>query len=173
MFEDDELVLGVDPGSTAVGLALVRRAKGPGAPSVEWAGTLHNPPTAGPGERLLRIYRGVREAIEKGRPGALALEQLIWGRNTRSAMEVARASGAIILAAAEAGVQVEEYAPLEVKIAVTGVGNAAKPAVRRGLIRLVGVNAVPDDPDAADAVAVAVCHLQESRMRRVAREAAR
>jgi crossover junction endodeoxyribonuclease RuvC len=173
MFESDGLVLGVDPGSTSVGLALVRRAKGSGPPSVEWAKSLHNPPASGAAERLLRIYRGVREAIEKGQPEALALEQLIWGRNTRSAMEVARASGAIILAAAEAGIEVEEYAPLEVKIAVTGAGNAAKQAVRRGLIRLVGVDGVPDDPDAADAVAVAVCHLQESRMRRLAREAAR
>ena len=78
-----------------------------------------------------------------------------------------------MLAAAEAGVHVEEYAPLEVKMAVTGVGNATKEAVRRGLVRLIGVEGVPEDPDAADATAVAVCHLQQSRLRMLTREAIR
>ena len=90
----------------------------------------------------------------------------MWGRNAPSAMEVARASGVIVLAAAQAGVQVEEYAPLEVKMAVTGVGNAPKEVVRRALVRLLGVDGVPAEPDAADAVAVAVCHLQQARLRR-------
>ena len=97
----------------------------------------------------------------------------MWGKNIGSAMQVARASGAIMVAAAEAGIPVEEYAPLEVKMAVTGVGNAAKEQVRRGLGLLLGSGAVPDDADAADAVAVALCHLQQSRLRRLTREAVR
>ena len=97
----------------------------------------------------------------------------MWGRNAGSAMDVARASGAVMVAAAEAGVPVQEYAPLEVKMAVTGVGNASKEQVRRGLGLLLGPAAVPDDPDAADAVAAALCHLQQSRLRTLAREAAR
>ena len=103
----------------------------------------------------------------------MAIERLMWGRNTQSAMEVSRASGAIILAAALAGVPVEEYAPLEVKMDATGVGNASTEQVRRGLALILGAGAVPTDPDAADAVAVALCHLQQSRMRRLTREAAR
>ena len=76
-----------------------------------------------------------------------------------------------MVAAAEEGIPVEEYAPLEVKMAVTGVGNAPKEQVRRALVRVLGARGVPDEPDAADAVAVAVCHLQQARLRRAAREA--
>jgi crossover junction endodeoxyribonuclease RuvC len=86
-------------------------------------------------------------------------------------MEVARASGAVMVAAAEAGLSVEEYAPLEVKMAVTGVGNAPKAQLRRALGLILGASAVPDEPDAADAVAVAVCHLYQSRLRALRRVA--
>jgi crossover junction endodeoxyribonuclease RuvC len=103
----------------------------------------------------------------------VAIERLMWGRNTRSAMEVSRASGVILLAAADAGIPVEEYAPLEVKMAVTGVGNAPKDQVRLALTRVIGAEGVPTDPDAADAVAIAVCHLQQSNLRRLTRAALR
>ena len=95
----------------------------------------------------------------------------MWGRNTGSAMGVARASGVVLVAAAQAGVPVEEYAPLEVKMAVTGVGNAGKDAVRRSLAMALKADPVPTEPDAVDAVAVAVCHLQQSRLRVLTRRA--
>jgi crossover junction endodeoxyribonuclease RuvC len=78
-------------------------------------------------------------------------------------MSVARATGVVMLAAAQRGLRVTEYAPLEVKMAVTGSGSASKADVRRALGRLHGIEDVPTQPDAADAVAVAVCHLQQSR----------
>jgi len=169
---DPGLVLGVDPGIASVGLALVRAGAGSGgAPTVSWATTVR---TRAGGElalRLRRVYREVLEVIRVQRPGAVALERLMWGRNAPSGMEVARASGVIVLAAAEAGVPVQEYAPLEVKMAITGVGNAPKDVVRRSLVRLIGVEGVPVDPDATDAVAVAVCHRQQWRLRRLTREA--
>lgn len=111
--------------------------------------------------------------IEEHGPEVMAIERLMWGRNTESAMGVARASGVIMLAAAQAGMQVEEYAPLEVKMAVTGAGNAPKEAVRRALARVLGLEGVPTDPDAADAVAVGVCHLQQARFRRLGGRASR
>lgn len=101
----------------------------------------------------------------------MAMERLMWGRNTGSAMEVARASGAVMVAAAEAGVTVHEYAPLEVKMAVAGVGNAPKDQVRRALSRLFAIDGLPDEPDAVDAVAVAVCHLVQSPLRSLYRTA--
>jgi crossover junction endodeoxyribonuclease RuvC len=113
------------------------------------------------------------KAFAEHRPDSVAVERLMWGRNTRSAMDVARASGVILLAAAEAGLEVEEYAPLEVKMSVTGQGNAPKEQVRRALAALVGAAGVPTQPDAADAVAVAVCHLGQSRLRALTRTAAR
>src|SRR5437773_462037 len=139
MFE--RMVMGVDPGTSAVGLAVV--GAGPGRASIVWWKTVRTTATLPPAERLLRISRAVRDAIDLHAPDALALERLMWGKNIGSAMQVARASGAIMVAAAEAGIPVEEYAPLEVKMAVTGVGNAAKEQVRRGLGLLLGPDAVP------------------------------
>jgi crossover junction endodeoxyribonuclease RuvC len=169
MFE--QVILGVDPGTSAVGLACVEgdpmRAK------VTWSSTLRTRASMPAPERLKRIYGAVREAIEVHRPNAVALERLMWGKNIGSAMEVARASGAVMVAAAEAGVLVEEYAPLEVKMAVTGAGNASKEQVRKGLTLILGPADVPGEPDAADAVAVALCHLRQSRMREMVREATR
>jgi crossover junction endodeoxyribonuclease RuvC len=162
MFE--QVILGVDPGTSAVGLACVAgdavRAR------VAWSSTLRTRASVPGPERLHMIYKAVGEAIETYGPNAVALERLMWGKNIGSAMEVARASGAVLVAAAEAGLQVEEYAPLEVKMAVTGVGNATKDQVRRGLVRVLGAQGVPDQDDAADAVAIAVCHLQQARLRR-------
>jgi crossover junction endodeoxyribonuclease RuvC len=168
----DSVVLGVDPGTASVGLAVVDRGRG--RPTVLWAEALSTPPSVPPAERLRRIYGRVEELIREHRPESLAIERLMWGRNTGSAMQVARASGVIMLAAAHAGLPVDEYAPLEVKMSVTGVGNATKDQVRRGLGLMLGAaDAVPAQPDAADAVAVAICHLQQSRMRRLTGEAAR
>jgi crossover junction endodeoxyribonuclease RuvC len=167
----DSSVLGVDPGTAAVGLAVVDSA---GAkPSVRWATTLRTPADLSGPSRLRRIHEAVRDVIAEHRPEAMAVERLMWGRNTQSAMDVSRATGVILLAAAEAGLAVEEYPPLQVKMAVTGVGNATKEAVRRSLTRVFGIDGVPGEPDATDAVAVAVCHLQHARMRRLTREAVR
>jgi crossover junction endodeoxyribonuclease RuvC len=163
----DGVVLGVDPGTAAVGLAVVEAAGS--RARLAWAGTVRTPPGLNPAERLLRVHGAVTEAIAAHRPSVMAVERLMWGRNAGSGMEVARASGVIVLAAAEARVAVEEYAPLEVKMAVTGVGNAPKDVVRRSLGRLVGLDVVPTDADAADAAAVAVCHLQQSKLRSLAR----
>jgi crossover junction endodeoxyribonuclease RuvC len=169
MFE--RTVLGVDPGTGAVGLAVVAGAGG--RPQVRWTTTVRTDAADPLAYRLRQIARAVRAAIVEHRPGSLAIERLIWNTNVGSAMDVARASGAIMAAAAEAGVDVEEYAPLEVKMAVTGVGNASKDQVRRGLGLLLGPSNVPAQPDAADAVAVAYCHLQQSKLRGLTREAGR
>src|ERR1051325_10505889 len=165
MFEGT--VLGVDPGTAAVGLAAVRAVGG--HLRVAWFETVRTRADLAAGERLRRVYGAVRDAIQANAPDALAVERLMWGRNTGSAMEVSRASGVILLAAADAGIPVEEYAPLEVKMAVTGVGNATKEQLRRCLVRVLNTDGVPEEPDAADAVAVAVCHLQQSRLRGLVR----
>jgi len=166
----DVVVLGVDPGTAAVGLAAVQSRAAQF--TVRWTATIRTPSAVPPAERAGRLYRATRDAIEAHRPAAVAIERLLWGRNIESAMGVAQASGAILVAAAEAELPVQEYAPLEVKMAVTGVGNAPKDQVRRALIRILGTTGVPEDPDAADAVAVAICHVQQARLRHAVREAA-
>jgi crossover junction endodeoxyribonuclease RuvC len=167
MFE--QLILGVDPGTSAIGLACV--AGNAMRVRLTWSCTVRTRSSLPGPERLHRVYRAVGEAIQAYRPDVVAVERLMWGKNIGSAMEVARASGAVMVAAAEAGIPVEEYAPLEVKMAVTGVGNASKEQVRKGLTLLLGSDPVPAEPDAADAVAVALCHLRQSRMRQLFREA--
>jgi crossover junction endodeoxyribonuclease RuvC len=120
-------------------------------------------------DRLRLIHDAIRDAIAAHRPESVAVERVAWNKNQVSALQVARATGVVLLAAAEAGLSVEEYGPLEVKMAVTGQGNADKARVRDALRRVHGLDDVPDEPDAADAVAVALCHLAQSRLRRMQR----
>jgi crossover junction endodeoxyribonuclease RuvC len=160
-------VLGVDPGVASLGLAVV---DGSGrSASLVWSDTVRTPSDGEAADRLRSVCEGVREALATHRPAAVAIERLAWNRNQVSAIAVARATGAIMVAAAEAGVPVTEYGPNEVKIAVTGMGNADKEQVRRALAKVHGLAAVPAQADAADAVAVALTHLVGSRMRRLAR----
>ena len=163
----DSSVLGVDPGVAATGLAVVVR--GGAALRVVWSSTVRTPAGLAEPERLRRLHEAVRAAILRHRPAAVALEAVRWNRNVTSAMAVSRATGVVLLAAAQAGVPVEEYGPLEVKMAVTGSGAADKAQVRRALVRAHGLRDVPVQADAADAVAVALCHLSQVRLRRAAR----
>jgi crossover junction endodeoxyribonuclease RuvC len=165
MFE--RRVLGVDPGVARLGLAVV---EGNGRSArLLWAGAVSTQADAEEADRLRRLCEAVRETIDAHRPGSMALERLSWNRNQVSALAVARATGAVMVVASEAGVPVAEYGPNEVKIAVTGMGNADKAQVRRALATVHGLREVPKQADAADAVAVALTHLVGARMRELAR----
>jgi crossover junction endodeoxyribonuclease RuvC len=167
----DACVLGVDPGVARLGLAVVT---GSGrSPQLRWATSVRTSPAMQEAERLAVLARAVREAIEEHRPSAVSIERVAWNRNQVSALHVARATGAVMAAAAEAGLPVEEYGPNEVKVAVTGAGNADKRQVQDALARIHGLRDVPADPDAADAVAVALTHLVGARLRAIARAGAR
>ena len=167
MFEG--VVLGIDPGIGVAGLAVV--AAGRGRLRLDWSRTVRTPSDMPEPDRLRLIYEAVEGAISEHRPVAVAVERVMWGRNTTSALSVARATGVVMLSATLAGVLVEEYAPLEVKMAVTGVGNASKEQVRTSLTQVHRLGEIPKQPDAADAVAVALCHCFQSHMRAVARQA--
>jgi crossover junction endodeoxyribonuclease RuvC len=162
MFERS--VMGVDPGTAATGVAVVAAS---GRKSVVLSATTVRTAAGEPEpQRLYALYRAVRRTLLESHPDAVAIERLLWGRNVGSAMSVARASGVVVLAAGEAGVPVHEYAPPEVKLAVAGDGSASKEGVRRALERLHAVHDLPREPDAVDAVAVALCHLGASRSSR-------
>jgi crossover junction endodeoxyribonuclease RuvC len=161
----DSCVLGVDPGLANVGLAVV--APRDRAAMLVWASTIQTPAGADESGRLRRLAEAVTGAIAGHRPDAVAIERVAWNRNQVSALRVARATGAIMVAAAQEGVGVHEYGPNEVKIAVTGAGNADKRQVRDALVRIHGLRQVPDQPDAADAVAVALTHMLAARMRAI------
>jgi crossover junction endodeoxyribonuclease RuvC len=164
-------VLGVDPGLARLGLAVVSR---PGrSPVLEWAGTLRTEAGRPESERLSMLVVGVRLAIAAHRPTTVAVERVAWNRNEVSALSVARATGAVMVVAAEAGLPVDEYGPNEVKMAVAGAGNAGKEQVRRALSLVHGLDPIPADPDAGDAVAVALTHLLGAKMKSLARSGRR
>jgi crossover junction endodeoxyribonuclease RuvC len=167
MFEG--CVLGVDPGLARTGLAVLGGE--PRHPSIVWATTVFTAAGLAEAERLRAIGAAVRTAIDEHRPASVAVERVMFGANKMSALSVARATGVVMLIAAEAGLGVEEYVPAEVKSAVTGVGTADKRQVHSALVKIHGLRDVPRQPDAADAVAVALCHLTQARLRRVAARA--
>lgn len=154
-------VLGVDPGTASTGLAVVA---GGARARVAWARTVRTKAGGAEPDRLRELHRAVAAAIEEHEPEGMAVERLMWGRNVGSAMGVARATGVILLAAAERGLPVFEYAPLEVKMAVAGSGSASKAELRRALERVHRVEQLPSQPDETDAVAIALCHLHRARM---------
>ena len=163
----DSCVLGVDPGVANVGLAVVAHADR--KVSLVWATTVRTPSDLAGSSRLRRLADEVGAAIGRHSPDAVAIERLAWNRNKVSALEVARATGAVMVVADRAGLPVEEYGPNEVKIAVTGAGNADKDQVRDALVRIHGLRNGPVQADAVDAVAIALTHLMGSRMRVAAR----
>ena len=165
----DTCVLGVDPGVARCGVAaVVRRDR---RTDLTWAGTIHTARDATDAERLRTIANGMRDAIARFAPASVAIERVAWNRNQVSALQVARATGVLMAVSAEAGLEVQEYSPSEVKSAVTGAGNATKEQVADALRRLHGLRNVPSEPDAADAVAVAVTHLVGAAFRSAAARA--
>ena len=105
----DSVVMGVDPGVASTGVAVVRREGS--RHEVVWATTVRTPAGQAEAIRLRTVYGAVREAISEHRPDSVSIERLMWGKNAGSAMSVARASGVVLLAAAEAGLTIDEYAP--------------------------------------------------------------
>jgi crossover junction endodeoxyribonuclease RuvC len=165
----DTCVLGVDPGVARLGLAAVARRDR--RPVILWASMFETARDLPEAVRLQMIGDAVRRAIAEHRPGSVALERVAWNVNKASAMAVARATGVVMAVAAEAGLAVEEYGSLEVKNAITGAGGADKAQVRQALARVHGLSDVPTQPDAADAVAIAVTHLVRTRFTEAAARA--
>ena len=153
-------VLGIDPGYAIVGWGAVDYTGNRFTPAAFGAVTTE----AGQPfeERLLAVYRGVRQVLETCRPEALAIEQLFYQHNQTTVIGVAEARGVILLAAAEAGVPVFEYTPMQVKQAVTGYGKAVKKQVQEMTRVLLNLEKVPKPDDTADALALTICHAHSS-----------
>ena len=156
-------VLGIDPGYAIVGWGAVDYTGNRFTPAAFGAVTTE----AGQPfeERLLAVYGGVRQVLETCRPEALAIEQLFYQHNQTTVIGVAEARGVILLAAAEAGVPVFEYTPMQVKQAVTGYGKAVKKQVQEMTRVLLNLEKVPKPDDTADALAMAIAHCHCSRSR--------
>jgi len=156
------LVIGVDPGTAITGYGLVRDDEHGKLVAVDFGviTTLSNLPMP---ERLLKLYQRLRELLNRFHPESGAVEKLFLQRNVRTAISVGQGRGIALLALAEAGIPVAEYTPLEIKQAVTGYGGAEKMQVQQMVKYLLGLSEIPRPDDAADALAVAICHLHSAR----------
>ena len=155
-------VLGIDPGLTRTGYGIVRRGHPPLASA---AGVIRTASEDAAERRLAELHDDLMELIAEHDPSEMAIERVFTNRNLHTAISVSRASGVALLAAARHGIPVSEYTPTSVKLAVTGDGNADKRMVAEMVCRRLGLDR-PPAADAADALAVALCHLQSVRVAR-------
>jgi crossover junction endodeoxyribonuclease RuvC len=151
-------VLGVDPGLTRCGLGVIDGRPG-GTPRLVIVDVVRTDPGQPVGHRLMAIEDAVKEWLRRHRPDVLAVERVFSQHNVRTVMATAQASAVAITAAARAGIPVALHTPSEVKAAVTGNGRADKAQVASMVKRLLGLDAVPRPADAADALALAICHI--------------
>jgi crossover junction endodeoxyribonuclease RuvC len=152
------LVLGIDPGTATTGYGLVRDLGRRQVELVDY-GVVRTPSKTPMAQRLLQLYHDLSTIIAEYHPDEAAVEELFFSRNVTTALTVGQARGVAMLAAAEAGLPVREYKPAEIKQAVVGYGNAGKEQVQEMVRILLGIDEVPRPDDAADAVAVAICHI--------------
>lgn len=150
-------VLGIDPGLTRCGIGVVdvdRSRRG----TLVHVGVVRSSPDAEIGDRLAVVAAGIRAVIEEHRPDAVAVERVFAQQNTHTVMGTAQASGVALLIAAENGLPAATHTPSEVKAAVTGYGSADKRQVQTMIARILRLDALPQPADAADALAIALCH---------------
>ena len=152
--------MGIDPGLANTGFGVVRVA-GSRMTALD-AGVIESASTEPLERRLETIHAAVAELLAWHEPEALALEDLYFGKNVRSAMKVGQARGVVMLAAAERGIGCTDYTPQAVKMSVCGAGGADKAQVQHMVAALLGLAAVPASDHAADALAVAICHASQS-----------
>lgn len=150
-------VLGIDPGLTRCGVGIVDVTPTRAAALV-YVGVIRTPPDMPLEQRLLAIARGISEALDEFAPNAVALERVFAQHNVRTVMGTAQASGVALQIAASRGLAVGLHTPSEVKAAITGYGSADKRQLGTMVAKVLGLSDVPKPADAADALAIAICH---------------
>ena len=155
-------ILGVDPGTITMGYGIIEVNEDEVTPVA--FGALNSPARSPIGERLSSLYRQLLEIISRHQPDAVAVEQPFMARNVRAALAVGRAQAIAILAAANQGIPTYEYSPTQVKQRVADYGASSKEQVQEMVRLQLGLAEVPQPNDAADALAVALCHLRETHL---------
>ena len=158
----ERIILGVDPGTAITGYGVVGQNTR-GSFELLACGVIRTSAEREMHLRLHEIFHDILALITEFRPDEMAIEKLFFGRNVTTAITVGQARGAILLAAAERGLGVAEYTPAEVKQAITGYGNAEKRQIQEMVQRVLDLPHPPQPDDAADGVAIAICHLQRTR----------
>ena len=157
------LVIGIDPGTATTGFGLIRENLDGSLSLVEY-GAILTPADMPMPQRLLELHHQLRKILLLHRPKSGAVEKLFFHRNVTTAISVGQGRGVVLLALAEAGLEVAEYTPLQVKQAVAGYGGADKNQVQQMVRALLDLEHVPTPDDAADALAIAICHVHSSKI---------
>lgn len=168
---DQSLVLGIDPGLTRCGYAVVESV-GAKVRAVAM-GVIRTPPSAALPQRLAELQAELAALMDEFHPGAVAVEQVFFQVNVRTAMSVGQASGLALAEAAARGCEVVQYTPNQVKDAVAGWGGADKVQVQKMVQARLKLATIPNPPDAADAAALALCHIASAPLRRSVQAATR
>ena len=154
-------VLGVDCGTEYTGFGVVELGHDDTLVCVA-CGAIKLSPRDPLARRLATIFDRLSAIIEEHRPDNVAIEDVFYALNVKSALKLGQVRGVAMLAASSAGLEVSEYSPLSIKSAVVGYGRAEKPQVQHMVTRLLNLTEIPEPPDAADALAIAICHLHTS-----------
>lgn len=154
------IILGIDPGYATTGFGLIKAERG-GCSLLQY-GTVTTPPDLPFPQRLNMLFEDMTRLLEVTKPEAVAVEELFWGHNITTGIGVSHGRGVILLAIERAGVPLFEYTPMQVKQAVVGYGKAEKHQVMDMTRRLLKMEKIPRPDDAADAIAIALCHARSA-----------
>ena len=158
------LVLGIDPGTAITGYGFVTESPD-GRLCAGAYGVIRTSPEINSGQRLLILYKELHIIVDLHHPQSGAVEKLFFQKNVTTALAVGQARGVALLALAEFNIPTSEYTPMEVKQAVCGYGGASKNQVQQMVKILLNLDALPEPDDAADALAIAICHLNSMKMK--------
>ena len=164
------LVIGVDPGTATTGYGLIKENADGSLAIVDYGVILTSAESSMP-DRLLELHHRLNEIILLHRPEAGAVEKLFFQRNARTAISVGQGRGVVLVSLAEARISVAEYTPLEIKQAIAGYGGADKNQVQQMVKALLNLPSIPRPDDAADALAVAICHVHSARIKSLYQQA--
>lgn len=155
--QEPRITIGIDPGTAILGFGVV---EGDGDSRIVDYGVIETPSDLDMPNRLVILHDAVTNLLKQHKPDELAIEQLFFARNVTTAIAVGQARGVVLLAAAQQDVPVTEYSPSEIKNAIVGYGKADKRQIQEMVRILLALDHVPQPDDAADALAVALCHAQ-------------
>ncbi len=170
MMREYSTTLGIDPGTAITGYGVVKQ-NAAGEYELLACGVIRTRSVDPMHERLREVFQDIQRLIQEFEPDSMAVEKLFFGKNVTNAISVGQARGVAILAAALSDLHVAEYTPAEVKQSIAGYGNADKQQVQQMVQRLLDLDNPPQPDDAADGVAIALCHLQTEQYQRLVYEA--
>ena len=160
------VVVGIDPGTATTGFGFICEKENGDLEVLDY-GVILTPAGDTMGNRLKKIFNDLSALLLLHRPDSSAVEKLFFQRNVTTALSVGQARGVILLAMAEHHIPIAEYTPMEIKQAIAGYGGADKLQVQQMVKALLGLNDIPKPDDAADALAIAICHIHTSRFARL------